>query len=194
MEGRATEELKSMFEEVSRILLCVGQTDSFKCAERFYGLGSGSDPADEEDEPVEDIEVSIKKEVASLSDRRATPKLFSPVHLDLECVLLFKTQSPIDPVDFVDRICKEILLKPNIRRMRYANRLTPVTMIGKATEKGLVEVAKTVLGAHFQLSGEESEDTHGGEQKKPPPYSVSSFFILGAFWVADGPLRGTRPC
>lgn len=84
--------------------------------------------------------------------------LFSPVRLDLQCVLFFKTRSPIDPVDFVHRICTEIVSKPGIRRMRYVNRLTPVSLIGKATEKGIEEVTRSVLTGHFNLSGVKSED------------------------------------
>lgn len=42
-----------------------------------------------------------------------------------------------------------------MRRMRYVNRLTPVTWIGKATEKGLEELGMKVLGKHFELSANE---------------------------------------
>ncbi|KAG0647385.1 tRNA acetyltransferase TAN1, partial [Hyphodiscus hymeniophilus] len=134
MEGRATEELKAMFEE---------------CAERFYGLKSGADQAEDEDEDesTDDIEASIKKEVASLDDQKGLKKLFSPVHLDLECVLFFKTRAPIDPVDFVHRICKEI--------------------------KGLEEVGKTVLGAQFLLSGEGAkEQMQRPQQLTPYSYAI----------------------
>lgn len=115
-----------------------------------------------------------------MDDAKGSTKLFSPVHLDLECVLFFKTRSPIDPVDFVHRICKEIVSKPGIRRMRYANRLTPVTIIGKATEKGLEELGKTVLAAHFRLSGEEGKEESAEGPQKSTPYSVSISFILEA--------------
>jgi tRNA acetyltransferase TAN1 len=152
--------------------------DFEQCAERFYGIKSGPEETGEEDESVDDIEASIKKEVASMEDAKGSTRLFSPVHLELECVLFFKTRSPIDPVDFVHRICKEIVSKSDIRRMRYANRLTPVSVIGRATEKGLEEVARTVLGAHFQLSGEERRAESGEEPQKVTPYSVSIIFIL----------------
>lgn len=162
-EGRATEELKSMFEEVSisfppsRI-----DADFMKCAERFYGIKSDPDE-DDEDASVDDIEASIQKEVATMVDKNAPKKLFSPVHLDLQCVLFFKTHSPIDPVDFVHRICEEIVSKPGIRRMKYANRLTPMTLIGKATEKGLEDIGKEVLGANFNLVAAENK---GSEEKE----------------------------
>ena len=137
---------------------------------------SGADETEEENEAVEDIETSIKREVALMDDKKSSTKLFSPVHLDLECVLFFKTRAPIDPVDFVHRICKEIVTTPDVRKMRYANRLTPVTKIGKATEKGLEEVCKTVLGAHFQLSDEQGKENGvGAPPQQLTPYSVSTF-------------------
>lgn len=66
--------------------------------------------------------------------------------------MFFKTRSPIEPVDFVRRIIQEVVEKPGIRRMRYINRLTPTTLIGKATEKGLDDLLQTVLPEHFQLA------------------------------------------
>jgi hypothetical protein len=111
---------------------------------------------------------------------QTAPKLFSPVRIDLPCVLFFKTRPPIDPVDFVQKICEEIVKKPGVRRMRYVNRLTPVTLLGKANEKGLEELGKAVLSHHFQLSAQEElnpsvtgkEDHDAGTQA--PPHSVSS--------------------
>lgn len=127
-----------------------------KCAERFYGIKSDPDD-DDDDVSVDDIEASIQKEVATMVDKNASKKLFSPVHLDLQCVLFFKTRSPIDPVGFVHRICEEIVSKPGIRRMKYVNRLTPMTMIGKATEKGLEDIGREVLGASFNLVAAEKK-------------------------------------
>ena len=108
------------------------------------------------------------KEVASLGKKEGPDNLFSPVRIDLQCVLFFKTSPAIDPVDFVHRICVEIVSKPGIRRMRYVNRLTPVTMTEKATEKGITELGKTVLGRHFHLAGDE----RSGEADIEPDYSV----------------------
>ncbi|KAH8595221.1 hypothetical protein B0O99DRAFT_162001 [Bisporella sp. PMI_857] len=160
-EGRATEELKTMFND---------------CAERFYGIISGpggcdnDDEVEEEDEE-EDIESSIKKELASISEQKKAPKLFSPVHINAPCVLFFKTRPPIDPVDFVHRICKEVVEKPGIRRMKYVNRLTPMTLMGKATESGIEEVGKNVLRKQFRLAGGEIKNVEGDEDK------ISSYAI-----------------
>ncbi|TAQ87357.1 hypothetical protein B7494_g4318 [Chlorociboria aeruginascens] len=126
-----------------------------ECAERFYGL-IADDEREDEDLSIDDIESSIQNEVALLG-KKDTIKLFTPVFLNIQCVLFFKTEPSIDPVDFVHRICEEIVLKPGVRRMRYVNRLTPVTMIAKASEKGLEEVGKKVLGEYFQLAGEASQ-------------------------------------
>jgi len=98
-----------------------------------------------------DIESSIRKETAAIDGTKGKPQLFSPVRLDIECVLFVKVRPPIDPVDFVHRICKEVVSKPDTAGTKYINRLTPMTLMGKATEKGLEEVAKAVLGEHFGL-------------------------------------------
>ncbi|KAF8866085.1 hypothetical protein BDZ45DRAFT_700739 [Acephala macrosclerotiorum] len=146
-EGRATVELKAMLEE---------------CAERFYGIKSGPDEVEDEEE--EDIEVSIQKELAGMDKKQdKSTKLFTPVHVDLACVLFFKTQPTINPVDLVHRICKEVASNPKIRRMRYVNRLTPMTVIGKATEKGLDEVSKLVLSKYFNLNVQKDEGEAGGD-------------------------------
>lgn len=104
---------------------------------------------------------------------KTSEQLFSPVHLDVQCVLFFKTRAPIDPIVFVHRICEEIAQAkeadqkgPPIRRMRYVNRLTPMTLMGKATEKGLEEVADKVLREHFQM-------TSDGEMKKEEASGVT---------------------
>lgn len=130
----------------------------FQCAERFYGIKPPEEENAEEDDAIDDIESSIEREVASMSNKQGQQNLFSTVPIDLPCVLFFKVRPPIDPVDFVYRICKEIVSTPGIRRMKYVNRLTPVAMIGRATEKGLDEVGKAVLGKHFQLSGEDVKE------------------------------------
>jgi len=89
-----------------------------------------------------------------MGQKQDSEKLFVPIHIEIQCVLFFKTSSRIDPADFVHRICKEVASNPKLRRMRYINRLTPMTIMGKATEKGIEEVGKAVLRTQFQLAGE----------------------------------------
>lgn len=171
-----------MLEEVRSLALhAVGVDLTIQCAERFYGIVSGpGEQDDEQDESIGDIERSIQKEIASMDKKHQHTKLIAPVRLDLQCVLFFKIQPSIDPVDFVYRICKEIVSTPGIRRMRYINRLTPMTLMGKATEKGLEEIGKTVLGQHFNLRVDpeqvvEDEGNRGRiiESQSIPAQSVS---------------------
>ncbi|TVY26440.1 tRNA acetyltransferase [Lachnellula hyalina] len=150
-EGKATVELRSLLH---------------KFAEKFYGIVGEAEEDDEEDEDDLDIEAAIQKEAAAIENQKGKPKLFTTARLDIECVLFVKVRPPIDPVDFVHRICKEVALKPDAAGTRYINRLTPMTMIGRATEKGLEEVGKTVLGEYFELNKTTENSEDNGEIKK----------------------------
>jgi len=125
-----------------------------ECLERFYGISSDPNGKEEEANAADDIESSIKKEVSSMNDRSVRTEPFSPIRLDVPCVLFFKVKVQINPVEFVHRICKEVVSTPRIKRLRYVNRLTPMSLMGKATEKGLDDLCKTVLKDHFQLRGQ----------------------------------------
>jgi hypothetical protein len=64
--------------------------------------------------------------------------------------------------------------------MKYVNRLTPMTLMAKATEKGLEELGNTVLSAHLNLtmdSGDqqafEGEESRDSNSSKMPNHSVS---------------------
>jgi len=107
-------------------------------------------------------------------NNKKKPRLFSPVYLDMDCVLFFKTQPPINPVDFVHRICEEVVSTPGIKRMKYVNRLTPSTLIAKATEKGLAELGNDILGKHFKLAGEDAKEDAVDQQH--PAHSVTTPF------------------
>ena len=63
--------------------------------------------------------------------------------------MFFKTQAPIEPASFLHKICKDAQDKISVIACRYAKRLTPVTMIGKATESSIKELSEVVLGPHF---------------------------------------------
>lgn len=127
---------------------------------------------------MDDIEASIKKELATLTNKSGVTKVFSPVHLDIVCVLFFKTQPPIDPVKFVHDICMEAKSTTTSWRTRYLNRLTPMTLMGKATESGLEEVGRAVLGAHFQLTSDTGITDEAHIEDKTVGCSVSSIFLI----------------
>lgn len=73
-------------------------------------------------------------------------------------VVFFKTQPPIEPVSFVHRICADAADSAARKRSRFIKRLTPISLLGPATEKGLEEVCERVLAPHFHSGG--------GTQKK----------------------------
>ena len=64
-------------------------------------------------------------------------------------VLFFKTRQPIEPVSFIQRICQDAASGIPQKLCRFVKRLTPITAIEKATEKGLDDVARLVLAPHF---------------------------------------------
>ncbi|OTA95978.1 hypothetical protein M434DRAFT_160456 [Hypoxylon sp. CO27-5] len=137
--------------------------------EKLYDIKC-QDPAEAEDDEDDDIEAAIKKEVEGLKSADKTKdSVFEPIRLDLDCLTFIKTKPPIDPVQLVKQICRDAkdARDKTQRRSRFINRFTPVTASAKATEAGLEEVAKKVLGEHFQLVGDDDE------QAKPDTYSYA---------------------
>lgn len=63
--------------------------------------------------------------------------------------MFFKTRLPVEPVKFVHALCSEAMAAPSRVRSRFVRRLTPMTLVGKASEKGLEEVARQVLAPAF---------------------------------------------
>ncbi len=81
-------------------------------------------------------------------------------------VLFFKTSPPIEPVSFVHRICHDARhattsttqrQQQQRQQTRFLKRLTPITLMGRAYEKDLDELARTVLGPHFHGSTEQGK-------------------------------------
>jgi hypothetical protein len=64
-------------------------------------------------------------------------------------VVFFKVKPPVEPVAFVHTIYKDAAASAHRKQSRYVKRLTPITLVGKATESGLEEVAQQVLRTHF---------------------------------------------
>lgn len=84
-----------------------------------------------------------------------------PIELDCECVLFFRTKPPIDPVELVKKICKDIK-ETKIKKTRYAQRLTPVSLTTTANLDNLKILAPKVLGSQF----------HAGEEQKPFKFAI----------------------
>lgn len=114
--------------------------------------------AGDEDQEGRDIESSIQQELSSMkeSQKPKSRQLFSPIPVNLECLFFMKTMKPVQPGAFVRKICEDARQcpDPRQRKCKYINRLTPVFDTDKATEKGIVRVARTVLSSWFALTGE----------------------------------------
>lgn len=109
---------------------------------------AGIDATNEDDgESGGDIAASIAKEVAALKQKKKNG-LIVPIDVNCECVLFFRTKKPINPVDLVTSLCKEVADSAN-NRCKFAQRITPVTLTASANEEGLRELATQVLAPHF---------------------------------------------
>lgn len=129
---------------------------------------------------VEEVELSIedeiKKELEELKDKDSHKKnkkksgttiaetkkaKLQFIELGTECVVFCKTRKPIDPVDFVTRICEDFA-SSSVKTTRFTQKLTPITMSSSASEEELVKLAKQVLKPHF----------HKDEGQEPIKFSI----------------------
>lgn len=159
----------------------------------MYGLKRPSDDQgskeenDDEEEEV-DIETSIKQELSRMKETKPkTRQQFPIVSTDLECVLFIKTMKPVDPVEFVRKICEDARDCPDImkRKTKYINRLTPVTDMDKATENGIISVARAAMAPHFRLTSEGPEGEAAESAAPEEPKADES----GTNFTVCGPLR-----
>jgi len=70
--------------------------------------------------------------------------------------MFFRCRAPVEPVSFVHAICEDASMADR-KRSRHVKRLTPISFTGKATERGLEEVAQQVLAPHFHQAGSGSK-------------------------------------
>ena len=137
-EGQCQAQLLDLFEEYAKKLYDLRPPDN-----------GTVDPEDAE----ADIEAEISKEVQGLKSVPAKREtLFQPVKMDIPCVLFFKTRAPIEPVHFVHSICKDASMGAAIK-CQFIKKLTPMSMMGKASPEGLEKVASTVLQPTFHAEG-----------------------------------------
>ncbi|KAK7558206.1 hypothetical protein BKA81DRAFT_370217 [Phyllosticta paracitricarpa] len=148
-EGKAVGELRDTFDQYCKKLYGVGGDGSTE----EEGGGDGDDD-DDDAKDAGDIEAEIKKEIEGIRKPTREP-LFRNVRIDTDCIMFFKTRAPIDPVEFVRRICEDAMAAASSGGAaqkatgRFVKRLTPMTLMGKATEEGLQDVATKVVAPHF---------------------------------------------
>ncbi|KAF4995662.1 hypothetical protein FGRMN_4972 [Fusarium graminum] len=164
MKGKAIREFKSLCHEYGESLFGVKPPKE--------------DGEDEDDENAGDIEASIEKELASLTQPKPkTRQTFTPIGTGLDCVFFMKTVKPVEPLTFVTKVCQDAkdCPDPMQRKTKYINRLTPIFDTDKATDKGIERVARTVMGPHFELKSESGDDAvteEKGEGSTPCTYAI----------------------
>lgn len=138
--------------------------------------GSEDTPLDNETADERDIEASIQDELSSLKEKsKLKPREpFRAVMTGLECLFFMKLSKPIDPASMVRRMCEDArdCPEPRQRKCRYINRLTPVTDIDRATEKGIVRVGRKVLAPFFALKGEAEGEVPEIDSALPCTYAI----------------------
>ncbi|KAK4124194.1 hypothetical protein N657DRAFT_380106 [Parathielavia appendiculata] len=202
-EGKAAREVEVLFAEYAEKMY--GIKTIHDSAPRTTSSVADGDDVEEQDEE-EDIEAAIQREIAALTSKPNTTtnnategadnngNRMIPVKMNVDCLLFVKTRPPVDPVAFVRRICEdarrceEIL---GIMRCRYVNRLTPVSVMGKATEAGVAEVAREVLSGCFDLNGKRSGDADAGQEEGGAKGEVSTTEEIDS--RRDGEDPGRKP-
>lgn len=86
--------------------------------------------------------------------RGSKTEQFRPIDLGCECVIFFRTRKPVDPVEFVKKVCEDAQ-DNGAKKTRYAQRLTPITRTATANIDGLKRLAGEVLKEHFHKDREQ---------------------------------------
>jgi len=150
-----------LFTEVCAILSATSFWSSLlrteQYLEKMYGI-KDKEEVESEDGDIDDIEAAVQKDVAFLKAKGKSAggeegDYFASVKMNVDCLLFFRTKAPIEPVGFVRRICADAKAsEPGQLKCRYVNRLTPITVIGKASESGILDVARAALSPFFKLA------------------------------------------
>ncbi|KAK3391602.1 hypothetical protein B0T20DRAFT_83670 [Sordaria brevicollis] len=165
-ENKAAREVINLFEEYIESMYCIKPAS--KEADAAAKNGDGDDNGAED----LDIAAAIAKELGEMKEKKPADvqkqeddkALLKAMKLNIDCLLFVRTRDPIKPVEFVKRIVVDTKQCTDIRKIkcRYLNRLTPMSVMGKATEQGLAETARQVLEEYFDLSGKKGEKTAEG--------------------------------
>ncbi|KAF4453557.1 hypothetical protein F53441_3803 [Fusarium austroafricanum] len=146
MKGKAVSELKKLCDEYG---------------ESLFGVRPPNKDGDDEDgDDVGDIEASIEKELASMTQPKPkTKQIFTAIGTGLDCVFFMKTIKPVEPLKFVTKACQDAkdCPDPMQRKTKYINRLTPIFDTDKATDRGIERVARSVMEPHFELKSESAD-------------------------------------
>lgn len=68
-------------------------------------------------------------------------------------VVFFRCFGPIDPVVLAKRVVEDAAANPSRKRTRFTHRLSPMTILERASEEGLAKACDNVLKPHFHDEG-----------------------------------------
>lgn len=163
MNGKVMRELRDLCAEYGEKMYGI------KPPSEAVGSAEGEGHGEEAAEDL-DIEASIEKELEAMkqTQKKKDREAFTFVKPDMECVLFIKTTAPVDPVAFVRQVCLDARAcgSPAERKLKYVNRLTPVSDTDRATEGGILKVARAVMEGTFKLNEPTDGEAQAEEQER----------------------------
>lgn len=95
------------------------------------------------------VEDQIQQELASLKKEKTSKStIFLPIDLGCECLVFIKIRKPVQPAEFVLRICEEAM-QLGEKKTRFTQKITPITTSVSASIEELKKLAADVLKPHF---------------------------------------------
>ena len=95
--------------------------------------------------------------------------------------MFFSTIPPVEPVSLVKAICMDAVSNHTQKRTRFVKRLSPMTLIGRASLEGLEKTACEVLEPHFHRSPIDKRKVRPATRlpvaRRSCPCSLTSFGI-----------------
>ncbi|KAG4303683.1 hypothetical protein PCANB_000024 [Pneumocystis canis] len=95
---------------------------------------------------IECWEDKMNRELTEL--RKLKHNWLQVINIKTPCVIFIRTKWPLNPVEMVQDICEKIRSN-KIKRIRWSQRLTPITLTALATLPNLENLAQKVLGPYF---------------------------------------------
>lgn len=121
---------------------------SEKC-EQWYPDWELKAEVDDEDDKDLSVEEQVQKELASMKkEKTAKSTIFLPIDLSCECTVFVKIRKPVEPAEFIHRICQEAK-DLGVKKSRFIQKLTPVTFSVSASLEEIKKLAAIVLKPHF---------------------------------------------
>ena len=185
-ERKCIAELRDLFTDYAEVMYG-GQMPVINDAttNSSTGEGDGNTTTEAAQSPdADDIESSIQTELATLRRAPTTgaAALFEPILPDMQCVVFFRVRQPIEPVAFVERIMRDAAAEPARKRTRFTQRLSPMSLMGRASEEGLERVAMEVLRSVFR-HGESGAGEVGKGRRFAIRPTIRNHHVLGRDFV-----------